>query len=451
MPTGLSDRDWRFLIQTIGAGKSIPFLGHGACYPVLPLGSKISRIWAEEYDYPLGNGDDLVQVAQYLAVNYDPLFPKLELLRRWYDNAVAPDFEDPIEPHGVMADLPLPIYITTNYDDFMVQALRKRNKNPRREICRWNEHLSGLPSIFELEPNYIPTPEEPVVFHLHGNNEIPESLVLAEDDYLDFIENVSKEPELVPNPIREALARTSLLFIGYGFREWTFRIIFRSIAKTTHRTLQLPPEGQLSEENKLQSAQNFLERYFDRMAVRVYWGSTMDFMGELRLRWEETVRAPAKSPPHSEKTGVTSRPEESAMSEVRIFLSYAREDESMVEDLYKRLSEAGFRPWMDKLDLIPGEQWRPGIKRAIENSDFFFACLSNTSVKKRGYLQREFKEALNIWQEKLESDIYLIPVRIDDCDVPENLREFQWVNLFERNGFERLVRAIRIGIERQSD
>jgi hypothetical protein len=133
----------------------------------------------------------------------------------------------------------------------------------------------------------------------------------------------------------------------------------------------------------------------------------------------------------------------------QIFLSYAREDEKQVEELYQKLSAAGLKPWMDKKDILPGERWKPCIQRAIRDSDFFLACLSAKSVKKRSFVQKEIRDALDIWQEKLEDDIYLIPARLDDCQVPESLRDLQWLNLFEGDGWARLVRAIQAGMERQ--
>jgi hypothetical protein len=134
----------------------------------------------------------------------------------------------------------------------------------------------------------------------------------------------------------------------------------------------------------------------------------------------------------------------------QIFLSYAREDEDKVKELYQRLSDAGFEPWMDKNDILPGEIWKSRIPQAIRESDFFLACLSGNSVNKRGWIQREIKDALDIWQEKLDSDIYLIPARLEDCEIPERLGDFQWVDLFEEDGWTRLVKAIQVGTERQT-
>jgi hypothetical protein len=133
----------------------------------------------------------------------------------------------------------------------------------------------------------------------------------------------------------------------------------------------------------------------------------------------------------------------------QIFLSYAREDEEQVDSLYRKLFDAGFKPWMDKKDILPGEKWKFTIQKAIRRSDFFLVCLSANSVNKRGFPQKEIKDALGIWQEMLDSDIYLIPVRLEGCNVPENLCDFQWVDLFEEDGWTRLVKAIQAGMERR--
>ena len=135
----------------------------------------------------------------------------------------------------------------------------------------------------------------------------------------------------------------------------------------------------------------------------------------------------------------------------QIFLCYARLDQRQVEELYNRLSNYGFKPWMDKKDILPGEKWELAIQKAIRSSDFFVACLSLNSVTRRGVIQKEIKEALDTWKEKLDSDIYLIPVRLEDCEVPESLRCFQRVDLFAEDGWARLVKALRVGMERRAE
>jgi hypothetical protein len=131
-----------------------------------------------------------------------------------------------------------------------------------------------------------------------------------------------------------------------------------------------------------------------------------------------------------------------------VFLSYARADAERVKPIYQRLSGFGFKPWMDSEDILPGEDWKATLLKAIREAPFFVACLSKNSVNRRGAIQEEIREALDVWRQKLDSDIYLIPLRLEECEVPQALRKFQWLDLFEENGFDRLKKAIKAGMER---
>jgi hypothetical protein len=137
------------------------------------------------------------------------------------------------------------------------------------------------------------------------------------------------------------------------------------------------------------------------------------------------------------------------MDQVQIFISYAREDQQRVEALYQKLLAAGYQPWLDREHLLPGQKWEPVIKQALERSDFALVCLSATSINKRGFLQKEIKQALEHAEEKLEDDVWLIPARLDDCEVPQALSDIQWVDLFEDDGFDQLLRALEFQLKKQ--
>lgn len=135
---------------------------------------------------------------------------------------------------------------------------------------------------------------------------------------------------------------------------------------------------------------------------------------------------------------------------LKIFLAHAKEDKKIVTDLYYRLKERGYEPWLDKEDLLPGQFWRAEIPKAIKNSQVFIACLSSRSVEKQGYVQDEFKMALKTCAGKPAGSIYLIPIRLDECIIPElrqeeygmALRDIQWLDFFEADGFDKLIRAL---------
>ena len=127
----------------------------------------------------------------------------------------------------------------------------------------------------------------------------------------------------------------------------------------------------------------------------------------------------------------------------RIFLCHASEDKPRVKELYHLLKEAGYRPWLDKFDLLPGQRWRSAIKKVITNYDnLILVCLSQHSITKRGVIQQEIKWALDILAQIPEEAIYLIPVRLEVCQLPKQLEELHWVNLYESDSFEYLTRAL---------
>jgi sulfatase-modifying factor enzyme 1/TIR domain-containing protein len=134
----------------------------------------------------------------------------------------------------------------------------------------------------------------------------------------------------------------------------------------------------------------------------------------------------------------------------RIFLAHAREDNAQVRKLHANLKARGLDPWLDKVDLIPGQNWEIEIPKAIRQAGIFLACLSSRSVGKDGYIQKELRLALSTISERRPGSIYLIPVRLDDCELPDlqdpdlglRLRAIHWVDLWEEDGFDRLVKAI---------
>lgn len=127
----------------------------------------------------------------------------------------------------------------------------------------------------------------------------------------------------------------------------------------------------------------------------------------------------------------------------RVFISYSRSDFNTASEIYSFLRSNDCVPWLDKYDLIPGQDWELEIRRQINESDFVVACLSKNSVSKRGYVQKELKYAISILEEFPEGKIYLIPVRVDDCSVPESLMKRQWLDWSAPNAKDRLIRAIK--------
>lgn len=138
----------------------------------------------------------------------------------------------------------------------------------------------------------------------------------------------------------------------------------------------------------------------------------------------------------------------------KVFVSYAREDAEIADQLYRSLRMAGINAWMDKHDLLPGQDWDLAIKQEMKSSSHFVCLLSTASVTKKGYVQREIRQALDIAEGFPPGEIWIIPVRINNCEpLHPALRKLHYVDLFPvyRIGMKRVLAVFGINQEDRSE
>ena len=310
---------WPALLNAITETTCTPILGTGLSETLLGTRREIANHWAEEYHFPLSphHRDELPRVAQYLAVNQSALFPRKSFrefltqeLRNRYPEILAnlpsnTSLEELLTmlgnhsnqqvtntPYQILAQLPFPIYITTDPSDLLADALKAVGKEPRTELCRWNSYVMRLPSLYDDQPKYRPTAECPLVYQLFGNIKEPRSLVLTEDDYFNYLIGVTRNKDLIPRAVRAILADSTLLFLGFYLDDWDFRILFHSIMNQegserlndyAHVAVQIEPEeGKILEPER---AHRYLESYFQNAKISIYWGNVKTFTQEIHQRW----------------------------------------------------------------------------------------------------------------------------------------------------------------------
>jgi hypothetical protein len=284
------DRELQVLADKIRRGECTPFLGAGISAPHIPVGGALSEDLAQEYGYPLRDRTTLPRVAQYIATAYrDTMYVKnivADRIKHCEDQSF--DFSDRDQPHRILADFRLPIYLTTNYDLCMTRALEHARAKPVTTVSRWNYETRINEPDFDSKPSM----EQPVVFHLHGNVTLAHSILLTEDDYIDFsCAAQERMNEVIPIPIQRALSMTSLLFVGYSLSDWNFRILLRSLmrrmGKSSQRvnmSVQLPPGDDSIAPDRRDEAKAFLSDYLGTEQVQVHWGDAGAFLRELRNR-----------------------------------------------------------------------------------------------------------------------------------------------------------------------
>ena len=311
---------WNTLLENIEDGWCTPFLGSGVTADLLPGSMEVAQQLAAEYNYPFAETESLPRVAQFVGTVDN------RRLRRQILSTLSEGFQrrmglksapgdrrrglaeiiegadwsarslDLVESeiHHQLADLNLPLYLTTNFDNFMALALRARGLEPRRETVAWREGASqeaGRPH-HDLDPP--PSAERPVVMHLFGTDDDPLSMVLTEDDYLDYLSRISRDYEyLLPTSVNEALASTTLLFLGYRLEDLDLKVILRGLLTNLdlerwsmlHVAVQIESTG--VDEAKVEEVTRYFQKYFAHSKIDVYWGSAQQFVDDLHARWQE--------------------------------------------------------------------------------------------------------------------------------------------------------------------
>lgn len=303
----------------------------------LNVDEELAEIWADYIGYPMPDRTNLARVAIFSRIKSDDAaqaktkylnFLKSCLLNLAQDDEevsdlveeltrqsatllfsdIACELDYPRFPQGredplrLLARLPLPIYVTTSYYDFLERALQEEGRPSQTEIC----FLSGLPQHIAPEhrprPDFVPTPEKPLVYHLYGYEKYPDSLILSEDDYLDFLVKIAQDTDqfspIIPPYLREALATSSLILLGYRLHDWDFRVLFRGLINAEQNYLrdrrfslaiQLDPVEQKEIANEAE-AQLYLQDYFEASMFKVEWGNTERFVEKLWQNWDKWRR-----------------------------------------------------------------------------------------------------------------------------------------------------------------
>ncbi|MEM7031396.1 MAG: CHAT domain-containing protein [Chloroflexota bacterium] len=330
---------WPFLMEQIFNAKCTPFLGPDVNRGLLPSPGAVAEILAEKYQYPLPDRRNLTSVAQFTVLNageetlrqayletlqrglYTALRetpPQRSRRDRRRDNAaptslsqlitnlnwaerVLETVENPI--HHLLADIEFPLYITTNTDSLLVEAIRRhqtqqreagereRDISVRRAGPRWQRESNTSDRLLTPDPSL----DDPVVYHLLGyddNAEQVANLVLSEDDFLTYFATiVHDQDDLIQTNVLDALAENTFLFLGYHLDDWAFRVVLqgllKQIAQTTtdrrpHVGVQLTP----NDAPQAQRTQDYLSRYMGAFNINIYWGTPQQFVSELHHHWQ---------------------------------------------------------------------------------------------------------------------------------------------------------------------
>ncbi len=289
------------------------------------------------------------------------------------------------------------------------------------------------------------TPDEPMIFYLYGNVKDEESLVLTENDLLDFLVSiVSKDtlPDRLINELKEP--DKSFLFIGFGFKHWYLRIILHilEVKKKGNPSFALEDFTPHSVDEFKSTVLFYREGPYK---IRFFEERFDKFAKELRSWYEKDEKsegsadAAAKAIPYQREE----RP--------KVFICHASENKSFAASLYEKLEAAGLEPWLDKENLCGGDRWDEVIKQAINKEIDYFLVLQSKALENKGegYVHKEIHEALER-QKRFPFGIrFIIPLRFEDCGLLQELEHLQTIDLDTEEKTADLIRIIKRDYEKR--
>lgn len=136
---------------------------------------------------------------------------------------------------------------------------------------------------------------------------------------------------------------------------------------------------------------------------------------------------------------------------LKVFLSYAKEDQDRALKYYDWLVQEGATPWIDVKHLLPGQNWEAEIEKAFSDANVVILLLSKSSVNKRGFVQREANDAIERLRYKQPTDIYVIPLLLEACEVPSHIaKRLQYIDLTAAGAWDQVKASLKVAAEQQS-
>jgi NAD-dependent SIR2 family protein deacetylase len=275
--------DWEPLLFNLKKQKLVPFLGAGASLgfdgaPGLPSSSTLAETLTQECGYPGSDTRDFLRVAQYYALKFGEL-----RLRESVHEQLSPAQAKPGEVHRILAGWPIKVVLTTNYDHLMERAFSKRDKDPAKALYKRRgdqEQIKTPPSV-----------DKPLVYKLHGSLDDVDSMVITEDNYIDFLISLIEGNPKLPDAISAIFRTDSILFIGYGLKDWNIRVLLRYFRKDDDiRSFAVQRDLRVAANEAASREWESMVLYWERKNISVYNCDALAFLRELDRRYQEGLR-----------------------------------------------------------------------------------------------------------------------------------------------------------------
>lgn len=386
-----------------------------------PLTFELAQALADELpeDIEVPNRQNLAQVSQLFHRYVKDHLTLAIAAEEFY----APYSNSTTELHRQLAALPFTLCIQTTIDRMLANAFKEVGKSPLEEYYNWQK-----PRSIVLSES---TAECPIIYNLYGSVSDLDSLVLTENDLLDFLVSIIKGSSPLPSYFTSRInnPNTSFLFIGFGFRDWYIRILLHLLRA------QIPNTRSLALEDDAFFAQPELNQtllFFRQHLIEFKQMSWSEFATTLNGQWQqrtetaqETIELPVDAP--------------------TVFLCHSSMDKDRIAEIEQQLKRLGINTWLDRQQLRGGDNWERQLLQVIQKQVDYVAVFQSAAMQKKveSYFYKEINVALERQRGFRHGARFLIPVLLEPVDGIPELTEFQHVDLCSEGGIETLEATIK--------
>ena len=440
------DDNLESLINAIECGNCILMMGAGVSLEkhgdeFLPCTEILARELAEEIKNTTEQWNirpdtsNLAQIAQY----YDLIKGKNKLqssVKKFYAkrrNANCSIYRN-------LAVLPFSNIITTAHDQMFYNALKEKKKGPiikHFNFCEENPTLSHKGSR-----------DAPLIFQLYGTIKKPDSMILKEDDFLNFLTGDRSLPDNIIDLLKDK--KKSILFLGFGFQYWYSRVLLHFL-KTNKKD-----DKSFAFEHPISIDGGYDNDDFKRTIIFFKKSNyKIKFFKDDLFTFTETLKEKYLSDKELLSDDAVDLPPGYPAKKPVVFICYASEDRAKATDIYNKLEINGFDPWQDEKSLRGGDEWDVCIKENIKECDYFLVLQSKALLNKISnfsYINKEINIALDRQKYCGQAQRFIIPVKIEECELLERLKFLHTVDISEGKDYSKLIEDLKSNLrKRQGD
>ena len=439
----MQEKDWNVLVRSICSSDCILVLGPDIAVGTAELGAEnkcLVEILANQLAKELEDRVDIPDPNKllYVGQTYIDKMSRMDL-----QDAAAVFYGKTVgmttKVHEDLASLPFYLIINASHDHYYKSALINSDKKGINFNCynfRGSEH----------EITHEISCDNPFVYYLYGMSYEPESLVLSENDLVDYlIKVISKNPR-IPSYITTEFQKTHkmFLFLGFGFKNWYLRILLQVLFGESGSRESRSFAIEQFEEQDLYSHQSIA---FFQYKYKIHFFHDIllqNFTEELKRRCEKEL---ARRQEEREKDNGRGGLPVNAPS---VFICHASEDKERAKEIYEQLESKGIKPWLDRENLCVGNNWNDKIQETINEIDYFLILQSQALIRKViGYVNREMNLARERALEFRPGIDFIIPVKIEECEILKTFQHLHTIDLIGDADIGELAKHIKRDYERR--